>query len=178
MLLVALRGNVILYQGEELGLPQAHVPFEALRDPEALTNWPQTLGRDGARTPLPWTGDPDGGFGSATPWLPIDPRHLEDNVAAQAADEESVLHWTRRMIALRRGSDALRLGTIELLDDASDQIVAFVRAHHGERLMCVFNLSDRAATVAPVAGTVIASCGGADPSTNLLPPASGYIARC
>ena len=118
MLLVALRGNVILYQGEELGLPQAHVPFEALHDPEALANWPQTLGRDGARTPLPWTGDPDGGFGSATPWLPIDPRHLTDNVAAQLADDGSVLHWTRRMTALRRASGALRMGSIELLDHA------------------------------------------------------------
>ena len=51
MLLMCLRGNVILYQGEELGLPQAHVPFEHLQDPEAIANWPQTLGRDGARTP-------------------------------------------------------------------------------------------------------------------------------
>ena len=178
MLLVALRGNVILYQGEELGLPQAHVPFEALRDPEALTNWPQTLGRDGARTPLPWTGDRDGGFGSETPWLPIDPRHLAHNVAAQTTDEASVLHWTRRMIALRRGSEALRLGTIELLDRDSDQIVAFAREQGDERLVCVFNLSDRAASFGPIAGTVIASCGGADPANSSVPPASGYIARC
>ena len=48
MLLMALRGNVILYQGEELGLPQAEVPFESLQDPEAIANWPQTLGRDGS----------------------------------------------------------------------------------------------------------------------------------
>ena len=178
MLLVALRGNVILYQGEELGLPQAHVPYEALQDPEALANWPQTLGRDGARTPLPWTGDPDGGFGSATPWLPIDPRHLKDNVAAQLADDGSVLHWTRRMTALRRASGALRMGSIELLDHHSDQVVAFAREHLGERLVCVFNLSDRAASFAPVVGTVVASCGGADPSSLSLPPASGYIARC
>ena len=54
LLLVALRGIVILYQGEELGLPQVEVPFELLQDPEAIANWPQTLGRDGARTPMPW----------------------------------------------------------------------------------------------------------------------------
>ncbi|MCY7398814.1 MAG: alpha-glucosidase family protein [Sphingomonas bacterium] len=178
MLLVALRGNVILYQGEELGLPQANVPFEALRDPEALANWPQTLGRDGARTPLPWTGEPDGGFGSDEPWLPIDPRHLAHNVAAQTDDADSVLHWTRRMIALRRASEALRLGTIELLDHDSDQIVAFAREHRGERLVCVFNLSDRAANFGPIAGTVLASCGGADPAKPSFPPASGYIVRC
>ena len=178
MLLVALRGNVILYQGEELGLPQANVPFEALRDPEAIANWPQTLGRDGARTPLPWTDASDGGFGSATPWLPVDPDHLPLNIAAQAEDESSVLHWTRQMIALRRGSEALRLGTIELLDHSSDQLVAFAREHDGERLVCVFNLSDRAAPFGPVAGTLLASCGGADPTHSTLPPAAGYIVRC
>ena len=178
MLLIALRGNVILYQGEELGLPQADVPFEALRDPEAVANWPQTLGRDGARTPLPWTSEADGGFGSDTPWLPIDPRHLALNVEAQGADPASVLHWTRRMISLRRGSDALRLGTIELLDHASDQIVAFAREHRGQRLLCVFNLSDRAARFGAMGGVTLASCGGADPGNDVLPPASGYIASC
>lgn len=178
MLLVALRGNVILYQGEELGLPQANIPFEALRDPEALTNWPQTLGRDGARTPLPWTGEPDGGFGSQTPWLPIDPEHLAHNVAAQANDDTSVLHWARRMIALRRGSEALRLGTIELLDRESGQIVAFERDYCGERLICVFNLSNRAAHFAPRAAAILAQCGEADPASATLPPVSGYIARC
>ena len=62
-LLLALRGSVCLYQGEELGLPQAHVPFERLRDPEAIANWPRTLGRDGARTPIPWRADlAHGGF--------------------------------------------------------------------------------------------------------------------
>ena len=92
LLLVCLRGNVILYQGEELGLPQADVPFEALQDQEALTNWPQTLGRDGARTPLPWTDAADGGFGSDTPWLPIDPRHLPLNIADQEREPQSILH--------------------------------------------------------------------------------------
>src|SRR3546814_1174734 len=55
LLLTALRGNAFIYQGEELGLPQGEVAFEDLQDPEAIANWPHTLGRDGARTPLPWT---------------------------------------------------------------------------------------------------------------------------
>ena len=54
LLLLSLRGNPIIYQGEELGLPQGHVAFADLQDPEAITNWPHTLGRDGARTPMPW----------------------------------------------------------------------------------------------------------------------------
>ena len=178
MLLVALRGNVILYQGEELGLPQAEVAFEHLKDPEAIANWPQTLGRDGARTPMPWTGAQDGGFGSDRPWLPVDPRHLPLSVEAQRDDEQSTLKWTRRMVELRRGSRALREGSIELIDAPGEQIVAFERAVDGERLLCVFNLSNRPATFAPRNVTVLAQTGGADPAASSLPPASGYIARC
>jgi alpha-glucosidase len=178
MLLVALRGNVILYQGEELGLPQAEVAFEHLKDPEAIANWPQTLGRDGARTPMPWTAAPGGGFGSDRPWLPVDPRHLPLSVAAQRDDEQSTLNWTRRMVELRRGSRALREGSIEVVDAPGDQIVAFERSVDGERLLCVFNLSDRPATFAPRNVTVLAQTGGADPAASSLPPASGYIARC
>jgi alpha-glucosidase len=178
MLLMALRGNVILYQGEELGLPQAQVPFEHLQDPEAIVNWPQTLGRDGARTPMPWTGAADGGFGSRQPWLPLDRAHLAYNVEGQLADPESVLHWTRRLIALRNGSLALREGAIRLLDEASDQVVAFERNAGGERLACVFNLSGMPATNPLRSGAMLISAGGADISSPALPPASGYIARC
>src|SRR6185312_11941859 len=75
-LLMCLRGNVFLYQGEELGLPQASVPFEKLRDPEAIANWPLTQGRDGARTPMPWDGKLlNAGFSTAEPWLPIPVEH-------------------------------------------------------------------------------------------------------
>jgi len=178
MLLVALRGNVVLYQGEELGLPHAQVPFEHLQDPEAIANWPQTLGRDGARTPMPWNSEPDAGFGSTSPWLPVDPAHLPLSVAAQQNDSGSVLDWTRRMIALRRNSAALREGSIRLLDERSDQIVAFEREQDGERLRCVFNLSDRAASFATSSARLLVQTGGADPASGQIPPASGYIARC
>jgi alpha-glucosidase len=178
MLLLSLRGNVILYQGEELGLPQAHVPFEALQDPEAIANWPQTLGRDGARTPLPWTGAADGGFGSDRPWLPFDPAHRAYNVEAQNADADSILSWTRQLVAVRARSQALRQGSIHLLDEQSDQIVAFLREHEGERVACVFNLSGAPAPNPVTNGTVLASSGGADTVAPTLPPASGFIARC
>ena len=63
LLLMSLRGNVFVYQGEELGLPQAEVPFERLVDPEAIANWPQTLGRDGAARRCPgWRPRPTPGF--------------------------------------------------------------------------------------------------------------------
>ena len=60
LLLMCLRGNVFLYYGEELGLTQVDVPYDRLQDPEAIANWPLTLSRDGARTPMPWAGDAAG----------------------------------------------------------------------------------------------------------------------
>jgi alpha-glucosidase len=178
MLLMSLRGNVILYQGEELGLPQAHVPFEHLKDPEAIANWPQTLGRDGARTPMPWTGAADGGFGSEAPWLPIDPTHRSFNVESQRADLDSILNWTRRLIAVRHEHPPLREGSIRLLDETSDQVVAFERAQGAERLACVFNLSDSPAANPAPGGEALVAAGGADPSLPTLPPASGFIVKC
>jgi alpha-glucosidase len=178
MLLMALRGNVILYQGEELGLPQAHVAFEYLQDPEAIANWPQTLGRDGARTPMPWTGSADGGFGSAKPWLPLDPAHRGYNVQDQRADEDSILNWTRDLILLRRDTAALREGAIRLIGDESDQVIAFERELDGDRIACVFNLSGAPAINPVRTGSMLISTGQADPESPTLPPASGYIARC
>jgi alpha-glucosidase len=178
MLLMSLRGNVILYQGEELGLPQAHVPFEHLRDPEAIANWPQTLGRDGARTPIPWNDTADGGFGSDRPWLPLDPAHRPYNVEAQQAEAGSILDWTRRLIAVRNDHSALREGSIRLLDESSDQIVAFERELGGERIVCIFNLSGAPVANPIASGAALLTVGGADPAASDLPPASGYIARC
>jgi alpha-glucosidase len=178
MLLISLRGNAILYQGEELGLPQAHVPFEHLQDPEAIANWPQTLGRDGARTPMPWSDSSDGGFGSDRPWLPFDPAHRRFNVDAQRGDPNSVLNWTRKLIELRMANAALREGSIHLLGEVDEQTVAFERMTGGQRLVCVFNLSAAPAANPIVSAAPLLTVGGADPAAPMLPPCSGYIARC
>ena len=144
LLLMCLRGNVFLYQGEELGLPQAEVPFERLQDPEAIANWPETQGRDGARTPMPWTGDePYAGFSSTEPWLPVDPHHLPLAVDRQEAEGGSTLALTRRFIALRKERDVLRRGAIRPVE-APDEILAFERGSGQDRLLCVFNLGEQA----------------------------------
>ena len=140
-LLLCLRGTIFLYQGEELGLPQADVPFEALQDPEGIRFWPDNLGRDGARTPMPWRHDaPHAGFSDAPPWLPVDPRHAEFSVDRQVGDRQSILNKTRRMIEARRASDALRIGDIEFFD-APAPLLIFRRTHGAEIKTCVFNLS-------------------------------------
>jgi alpha-glucosidase len=144
LLLGALRGNIFLYYGEELGLTQVDIPFEHLRDPEAIANWPLTLSRDGARTPMAWEGGSRYlGFSDAKPWLPVGEDHRALAVDAQEADEESLLHWTRAVLAARRASPALRAGRIAFLD-GPEGMLAFERERDGERLLCLFNLGEEA----------------------------------
>ena len=78
-LMLSLRGSVCLYQGEELGLTEAYVPFEELQDPYGKRFWPKFRGRDGCRTPMPWMADNlYAGFSDAKPWLPVPPEHVRD----------------------------------------------------------------------------------------------------
>jgi alpha-glucosidase len=146
----SLRGSVCLYQGEELGLPEANVPFEALRDPYGIAFWPNFKGRDGCRTPMPWNGDAHGGFtdGPGQPWLPVPAEHIARNVAAQEADPHSVLNATRAFLRWRRAHAPLRTGIIAFLD-TPEPVLAFVREAQGQSLLAVFNLSG-----APVACTL------------------------
>ena len=172
LLLIALRGNVFLYQGEELGLPQADVPFERLQDPEAIANWPATLGRDGARTPMPWAAEaPHAGFSSAEPWLPVDAAHRPLAVDRQEAEPESMLHFTRRLIALRKARPALRLGALRPVAVPSP-LLAFERGEGPDRLLCAFNLGDETPDWALPDGWRVVAETGAFPA-----PLSGVIAE-
>ena len=159
-LLAALRGNVILYQGEELGLVQDEIPFELLQDPEAIANWPLTLSRDGVRTPMPWTDELQGGFTSGTPWLPLGRVNLARNVAAQERDAGSLLHLTRDLLALRKAHPALRQGDLTFRD-IGEGLLAFDRTIGTERIHCRFNLTAEGATAASVAGNAIVAVNGA-----------------
>jgi len=176
LLLLCLRGTAIIYQGEELGLPQAEVPFERLRDPEAIANWPRTLGRDGARTPMPWTTAPDGGFSSVEPWLPMDPRHPALSAQAQESDPTSMLHAARGLIALRRDHSALAFGDLRIVSLDEDLLV-FERRDGDELLLCAFNLGRRdRGWRAPADAALIASTGPSGAETR-LPALAGRLFR-
>ncbi|CBV43561.1 alpha-glucosidase family protein [Halomonas elongata] len=139
-LLFALRGSVCLYQGEELGLPEADVPFERIQDPYGKVLWPEFKGRDGARTPMPWRSAEFGGFSTTEPWLPLDRRHLPLAVEEQERDPGSTLNAVRRLLSFRRRHPALRDGDLELID-VGETLLGFIRQHRDERLLCVFNLT-------------------------------------
>jgi alpha-glucosidase len=181
LLLISLRGNIFLYQGEELGLPQVVIPLERLRDPEAIANWPLTLGRDGARTPMPWRSDArHGGFTTGEPWLPMSAEHLALAADLQAGDPDSQLALTRDLLALRESLPALRTGSVTVLT-ADDQVLALEREGGGRRILGLFNLSGEAATWTPPApGTwrCLAAVGGAvagDAAPWAVPRLSGMI---
>ena len=166
-LIASLRGNIMIYQGEELGLGQDDIPFELLRDPEAIANWPLTLSRDGARTPMPWTGEPLGGFTTGAPWLPLSPANLARSVAAQEADPGSLLHHFRSLLALRRALPAIRHGTFENCV-ANGDLLRFERAVPGERIACFYNLGEGTIALDHGPGEVLLSVNGA--TSHSLPP--------
>ena len=162
--LVCLRGTIFLYQGEELGLPQANVPFDRLRDPFAIAAYTGGSGRDGARTPMPWTAaNASAGFStSPDTWLPVDDAHRPLAVDRQEGDDGSMLAFTRRLIALRRGSVALREGTATVVD-APEGVLAFEREAPAERLLCVFELAGQGSGVPiPAGAEVLAAFGDAN----------------
>lgn len=176
LLLAALRGNIILYQGEELGLTQVDIPFDQLHDPEAIANWPLTLSRDGARTPMPWRNSPCGGFGSERPWLPFGEENLARSVEAQEADAESLLNHTRAMLDLRKANPALHHGEVTACEVRGD-LLLLERSAEGQTVRAFFNLSARPLALDPAetAGSVLATVNGA--SATDLPPFAALLVQ-
>ncbi len=145
-LLLSFRGSVCIYQGEELGLPEADLVFGELTDPPGIRFWPEYKGRDGCRTPMPWEeGRAPNGFSTRKPWLPVKRNHSALNVAHQNADPYSVLNHYRAMLALRRARKELSIGDIRFFRTAAP-LLAFRRDHAGKTLICAFNLSAKPVT--------------------------------
>ncbi|EWY36046.1 alpha-amylase [Skermanella stibiiresistens SB22] len=148
LLFCCLPGSLCLYQGDELGLPQADLAFEDLRDPFGTAFWPEFKGRDGSRTPMPWIrGATHGGFTSAaSPWLPVPAVHRDLAIDHQETRPDSTLNRWRRCMALRRRYPDLRHGALGRVDE-DGSVLSFTR---GDSLVAVFNLScDRAEHVLP-----------------------------
>lgn len=154
-----LKGTPFLYQGEEIGM--TNCPFSdigELRDVESLNllhraeesgrmDWAwqgiRSKGRDNARTPMQWDASPNGGFTDGTPWIVVNPNAREINVAAAIRDPDSVLHYYRALLALRRERDVLRYGDFSLLLQEHPQVFAYARTFEGQQIRIYCNFTDR-----------------------------------
>jgi alpha-glucosidase len=154
--LAALRGSICLYQGEELGLPEAELAFEDLRDPYGIRFWPAFKGRDGCRTPMPWeAAKAHAGFTSAAKsWLPVPYEQAALSVDTQEADAASVLNHYRQVLSFRKSHPALVDGDMEFIGTNQD-LLAFTRRKGGETLLFVFNLTRQPAEFALPVGMSI-----------------------
>ncbi|HET7715840.1 MAG TPA: maltose alpha-D-glucosyltransferase, partial [Bauldia sp.] len=161
-LLFSMPGTPVVYYGDEIGMGDNYF----LGD------------RDGVRTPMQWSADRNGGFSRANPqalYLPaiMDPvyGYQAVNVEAEQGEANSLLNWMRRMIAVRRQHRAFGRGSFTLLYPNNRKILAYVREHGGERILCVFNLSRQAQAVeidlSPYRGSVPIELSGGAP----FPPA-------
>lgn len=177
LVLISLRGGLFIYQGEELGLPQANIRFEDLKDPEAIANWPLTRGRDGARTPMPWTHKrPHAGFSNASPWLPVAVEHLPYAIELQQADSHSQLALTRRLLNLRKSNPALHSGSL-VVHIAADSLLVMERVYQSQRILCVFNFGQKSLQYELPAGHWWQLLDRVnDATTTSLPTLSGFLA--
>ncbi|WP_448061492.1 glycoside hydrolase family 13 protein [Cellulomonas hominis] len=177
------RGTPYVYQGEELGMTNAHFErFEQYRDIESLGYVAQArelgladdehllaglaaMSRDNARTPVQWDDSPQAGFTTGTPWLEVNPNHLTVNAAAERADPDSVFHHYRRLIELRHTEPVVALGDFTMLLPHDEHVYAFTRHLDGVTLLVLGNFTpqDREVDVAELGVDSTAGPSGAVP---------------
>ena len=142
-LLLTLRGTPFMYYGEEIGMRDVSLRRGEIMDPPGKRYWPIFKGRDGCRSPMQWDDTPYAGFSSAKPWLPVHPNYHQRNVAAQNEDTDSLLNFTRKLIALRKEYPALQRGEfVPLLTRPRDALV-YLRRTATQTVLVALNFHDR-----------------------------------
>ncbi len=134
LLLLTLRGTPFVYYGEEIGMENGDVPEHMLQDPARF----YARGRDPERTPMQWTRD--GGFTTGSAWLPYG--NLACNVEDESSDTASLLSFYRRLIWLRRSTDALRYGDYAAVDGTPHGVYAYTRTSGADRTLTVLNFTN------------------------------------
>jgi oligo-1,6-glucosidase len=152
------RGTPYVYQGEEIGMTNMSFSSRAeFQDIQAVNFYQEALKngtvtddlveriavgtRDNARTPMQWDNSEKGGFTTGVPWFPVNPNTSEINVAAARADEGSVFHHYRALIALRHEHPVVALGDFHMLLERDPNIYAFTRSLEGVELLVLGNFS-------------------------------------
>ncbi len=191
-LLLSLRGTPFMFQGQEIGMTNFDYPdMEKVRDIESRNIWnlsgrlhfPKKLrwkmiklkSRDNARTPMQWSDKINGGFSTGEPWLSPNSNYKKINVEAQEKDENSVLSYYKKLIALRNGSEVLKSGSFRELYRKGG-VYAFSRELNGERLISLINLTQDTKK-APLSGEALISNYGKSFVSGELSPYEAAIIR-
>jgi alpha-glucosidase len=166
-MLLTLRATPFLYQGEEIGMRDGRLRRSEIQDPPGKKYWPLYTGRDGCRTPIPWTAEPGAGFTTGTPWLPLNQDFRDVNVQAQQDDPDSVLSFYRKLIRLRKKSPALLDGSFRTLISHPDRAMVYLREAGKQTMLVGLNFSDQPARIPLEESlargtwkTILSSCGG------------------
>lgn len=150
-----MQGTPYIYQGEELGMTNASYDIEDYRDIELLNMYRErkasgyseeaimesihAKGRDNARTPMQWEDGQEAGFTSGTPWIKVNPNYQYINAKAALADEHSIFHYYRNLIALRKQYDIFWNGHYEPIMEEHESVFAYIRRNGRKSLLMVAN---------------------------------------
>jgi alpha-glucosidase len=183
LLQMTLRGLPVVYNGEELGLPDGEISANRVRDPWEKRVPAMGLGRDVARTPMPWNGEHAGGFTSAEPWLPMGAASRRLNAARESRDPDSSLSLYRHLVRLRADSPALQLGDYRSIESGNPYVYAYVRETELQRFLVVLNFDKhergvmlRGPVGAWIAGTHLVDGDGSVPGASTI-KLEGYEGR-
>ena len=171
-----LQGTPYIYQGEELGM--TNYPFtspDEFRDIESVNAyrewcsegalshevfWPCITfkSRDNARTPMQWDDSEQAGFTAGTPWIAVNPNYKEINAKAETADPDSVFHYYRKLIALRKENPVMVYGKYEAMMEDSEELFVYTRTLEQEKLLVVCSFCDHETAFSIPAEFTGASC--------------------
>jgi alpha-glucosidase len=142
-LLLTLRGTPFMYYGDEIGMRDIPVPRSEIKDRVGQLYWPFYRGRDGCRSPMQWDASPNAGFSPVEPWLPVHPNFSQRNAAVQQADPNSLYHFYRRLLQLRREYPALRRGMFRPLTFEPQRLLAYLRQTGEQTVLVALNFGRR-----------------------------------
>jgi alpha-glucosidase len=139
MLLLTLRGTPTCYYGDELGMADVPIPPDRVRDTWEFNMPGMGLGRDPERTPMQWDASQYAGFSDVEPWLPIASDYKRVNVEVECEDPSSMLSFFHDLLALRRETPALSIGSYSTVNAHIDDTMVYTREHNGDTLLVALN---------------------------------------
>lgn len=179
-----LRGTPYVYQGEEIGMTNAHfTDLSQYRDVESLNHFQilrdkgmsaasayqilKVHSRDNSRTPMQWNGGPNAGFTGGTPWIEVNPNHTRINAESQVGDPDSIFSYYQALIGLRKTVPVIADGDFQAIDPDHPSVLAYQRRMEGETLLCISNFYARPCTwhcPVPLEGYTVLLSNYPDPS--------------